>query len=868
VEIGGFEVLDQIGSGGQGVVFRARDPEGRVVAIKLLLSSTPSAVARFEREGSLLADLGHGFVPLLGSGLSGGQPYLVLPFFPGGSLGDRLRRGPLRLAESLELVRALCSALARAHARGLVHRDLKPDNVLYDEDGQPWIADLGIAKVRGVDALSRTGEARGTLGYMAPEQARDAKHVGSPADLFSLGAMFYECLAGRPAFVGESPRELLVKVVSGLHDPLPRLAPKAPSALVEVIERCLDPDPSIRPTCEDLLAALEIPATRPTWPLLAIGAAVLACSLALLSRAPPATIVSAPSPAEIASSPQPPSASPEELTRPRSTGPLTYARTLGKVNGWSPKVSPLFSSRRFVLGGVRHDAARWNAETLRLENVWAGLEPLALDPESGRWVARSHRTPKKLTLRDPAGGVLATPELSSDSNQAAIAPRGLAIAFVQGIDVKVWLGKDTEALPPTLTEPPERVAFAPNGVLWTFGENEVVAWSLGPSVELDRRQLPQPVVGAARGRQGGEVFVLDGAGGIYSLIPRHEARRLGSAPRARSLSSAGMGQTLLLHGSGKSQVWSAEELLTEVPSDVILDTRGQDVVGLVDRRLCRWNPRGDVPRPPALSSIIDVAGGGELVLHRSGVRRVDGRETRFRGGVRFLDGGARVLTRSKEGLRVVDAESGTPLGVLIQGGLTVSDDGLQAVVPRGLATDVVSTSSGQTLYSLPYPDSQRPRDSSKPFRPTSAHFSEGGALALVAPGQHLSDFPSAGLETIRIFVAEPKQFLDERRTRGTVLGLLGSSSPLVLCRGRGLYYLSSTTETALQARLRDPIGIVHQGRYVAAYEEDRAVVLSLDSTRVGEIRFPLDAPTALRLAEGKLLVGTKRGLVQVFDLGW
>src|SRR5262249_41050417 len=160
----------------------------------------------------LLAAFGEedGFVPLLDEGTSEEGPFLVMPFLAGGTLRDKLREGPLKVGAALDLGVALAAALGRAHARGVVHRDLKPENVLYarDADGRerPLVADLGLAKhfdrdVHGATAsvsLSTHGSFRGTAGYMAPEQMADAKSVGPEADVFALGAILYECLAGVP----------------------------------------------------------------------------------------------------------------------------------------------------------------------------------------------------------------------------------------------------------------------------------------------------------------------------------------------------------------------------------------------------------------------------------------------------------------------------------------------------------------------------------------------------------------------------------------------------------------------------------------------------------------------------------------------
>ncbi|HZV01700.1 MAG TPA: serine/threonine-protein kinase, partial [Planctomycetota bacterium] len=229
MKIGPYEVLGTLGRGGMGVVYRARSPGGEEVALKILGRLEADGIARFDRERRLLGGLGveDGFVPLLDAGESAQGPWIVMPLVTGGTLRERLRGGPLGVEGTLEVGRALAGALAKAHERGIVHRDLKPENVLYHE-GRPLLADLGLAKHfdRSTPGASQTvslsvdGSSRGTAGYMPPEQMRDAKSVGPPADVFALGAILLECLAGRPAFPGKNALEVVVRVTDGKHEKL------------------------------------------------------------------------------------------------------------------------------------------------------------------------------------------------------------------------------------------------------------------------------------------------------------------------------------------------------------------------------------------------------------------------------------------------------------------------------------------------------------------------------------------------------------------------------------------------------------------------------------------------------------------------
>ena len=277
VRIGPYELLGEVGRGGAGVVHRARTAGGEEVALKLLLRGGAGPLGRFERERRLLAELGEaqGFVPLLDAGQSPQGPYLVMPFLGGGTLRQRLRAGPLRVDQALALGRRLAAALGRAHRRGVVHRDLKPENILFTSAGVALVSDLGLAKhfdpaAPGASqsvALSRTSEVRGTVGYMPPEQGLSAKEVQPTADVFALGAILYECLAGRPAFVGATALELIDRVAEGRVAPLNGLRPETPAWLAAAIHEALAPAPGDRPRDGDALARrLAGPARRRTLP--------------------------------------------------------------------------------------------------------------------------------------------------------------------------------------------------------------------------------------------------------------------------------------------------------------------------------------------------------------------------------------------------------------------------------------------------------------------------------------------------------------------------------------------------------------------------------------------------------------------------
>src|SRR5579871_5573167 len=256
MRIGPYETVSELGRGGMGVVYRARSKDGRDVALKLLVAAHPDALSRFERETRLqeLLSEKEGLVPLLDRGSSPQGPYVVMPLLEGGTLQDRIKRGPLEVEETRALGERLASTLGKAHARGIVHRDLKPANVLFDGEGRAFIADLGLAKHFRHDlpgasqsrSLTHGGSSAGTIGYMAPEQLNDAKTVGPAADVFALGAILHECLSGERAFPGRGLLEYVKSVERGEVPDLHAVREEVPERLAKVVKQALEYAPADR----------------------------------------------------------------------------------------------------------------------------------------------------------------------------------------------------------------------------------------------------------------------------------------------------------------------------------------------------------------------------------------------------------------------------------------------------------------------------------------------------------------------------------------------------------------------------------------------------------------------------------------------
>jgi tRNA A-37 threonylcarbamoyl transferase component Bud32 len=250
--IPGYEIEREIGRGGMGVVYKARQVGlNRTVAIKMILDgqyATAGEIRRFRAEGEAIAKLRHpNVVGVYDLGQVGKKPYFVLEYVSGGSLDRRLRDGPLPVPEAVALAAALADGVAAAHAAGIVHRDLKPANILLDADGTPKVADFGIAKTQGADGLTQTGAVVGTPAYMSPEQAAGrVREVGPASDIYALGAILYELLTGSPPFKGESLLSTLDLVRHTPPEPVRRRRRGVPRPLEAVCLKCLEKDPADR----------------------------------------------------------------------------------------------------------------------------------------------------------------------------------------------------------------------------------------------------------------------------------------------------------------------------------------------------------------------------------------------------------------------------------------------------------------------------------------------------------------------------------------------------------------------------------------------------------------------------------------------
>ena len=335
--IGRYRVMGEAGRGGMGAVFRAVDPQGAPVAIKLLRAGPQASLQqrrRLMREAEALLRVRHpGVVSLLGVGEHEATPYLVLEWIQGETLEERVTRGgPLAPREAAQLCERMARALAHCHGRQILHRDLKPSNVLLRaEDGAPLLTDFGLATdvLAGPSSLSATGGCMGTPGYWPPEQALGRREaVGTASDLYGLGALLYFCLTGQPPQQVTTLAELLASIQRPPSPP-GALRPGVPAALDALCLRCLAHEPGDRPpdaeaVAGELRAWLERGAGRRVSPRAAallvglLGAAALLAALLLVTppapraegpavAAPPAS--AEPTQAPPAAEPPPPAAS-------------------------------------------------------------------------------------------------------------------------------------------------------------------------------------------------------------------------------------------------------------------------------------------------------------------------------------------------------------------------------------------------------------------------------------------------------------------------------------------------------------------------------------------------------------------------------
>lgn len=259
--IGHFEIITELGRGGMGIVYKAQDTRlTRLVALKVVLDGGHAGVTerqRFQIEIEAAARLQHpNIVQVYEVGEEGNRPFMSMEYCPGGSLEEQVRDQPQPSREAAQLVAKLADALQHAHREGIIHRDVKPANVLLSANGEPKLADFGLAKrLDGKDELTQTGAIIGSLGYMAPEQAAGRTREATYAtDIYALGAVLYKLLTGRPPFQGPNQLEMINSIVARDPVSIRVLQRRVPQDLVTICHKCLEKNAARRYSSAQALA--------------------------------------------------------------------------------------------------------------------------------------------------------------------------------------------------------------------------------------------------------------------------------------------------------------------------------------------------------------------------------------------------------------------------------------------------------------------------------------------------------------------------------------------------------------------------------------------------------------------------------------
>jgi serine/threonine protein kinase len=262
--VGDYELLEKVADGGMGTVYKGRNRStGQIVAVKLVapnMATNEVFLQRFKNEFNAASKLDHpNIVRALEFGSASGRPYLVMEFIDGETLGQRVEReGAMPEPEAIRCIALAAQGLQRAHKQGLIHRDVKPDNIMITADGTIKLADLGLVKeVDGDVNLTRTGRGLGTPHFMAPEQFRNAKYADERCDIYSLAATLYMMVTGKVPFQALGPLEAWMKKINNELTPPRKVVPSISERTDQAIRRAMDADPKVRPaTCREFVEDL------------------------------------------------------------------------------------------------------------------------------------------------------------------------------------------------------------------------------------------------------------------------------------------------------------------------------------------------------------------------------------------------------------------------------------------------------------------------------------------------------------------------------------------------------------------------------------------------------------------------------------
>ncbi len=601
--LGSFEIIAALGAGGMGEVYRARDTRlERDVAIKALpaaFARDPERVARFTREARLLAAINHpNIAGIYGFEELDGNQYLVLEFVEGETLAQRLSRGALPVEETIDVCRQIAVGLEAAHEAGVVHRDLKPGNVMLRPDGTVKVLDLGLAKAGSAESPAQSsdlsasptiaapptaaGMILGTAAYMSPEQAR-GRAVDKRSDIWSFGCVLYECLTARQAFHGETVSDIIAAILKGDAN-LGALPPSTPARLRELIARCLCKDPrerlrdigearvalgSIPPDDERKLAVPPPPARRgvPLW-------AAVSAALVLAAIAAGAAFLFTPKPG------------------PAPLRKLDLVATDIEMDWFfTPQISPDASRIAYIAKNRVWVRALDQLEPRAVADV-AGLTPLSWSPDA-RWVVYNDRKQLWKVAVDGGSPVVICEVPGTGSVIGAAWSRAGTVAFSvwRGGMYQVAASGGTPALlfdvDPAVAVDFHAPSWLPNGDLlhvvhWKDAGESLAERRLSLAVFDGKTRIPVPgdyggsnpsPVVTASGRL---LFVRRGTnGGIWAVPYDVTRRRPTGEPRlvasgAASVSVSDDGSLLYMEGQS-----------SEGPNELVWVDRAGNAVGTI-----------------------------------------------------------------------------------------------------------------------------------------------------------------------------------------------------------------------------------------------------------------------------------------------
>ncbi|MFZ0548063.1 MAG: protein kinase, partial [Candidatus Promineifilaceae bacterium] len=532
--IGRYQVTSLLGRGGFAVVYLANDPfVKRQVAIKVLpaqFTDTAAMRARFQQEAEIIAALEHpAIVPIYDYGDHAGQPFIVMRYMSGGSLAEKIQGGMLGLDNATKIIRRIGSALDRAHGKGIIHRDLKPGNILFDQYGEAYLSDFGIARLTEASLKLTGGGAIGTPAYMSPEQVYGDRPIDGRSDIYALGVILFEMLTGTIPYNADTPAKLMMKHIL---EPVPRILsvnPDLPQGCDSLLERAMAKEPEKRfSKATDFATAVTLlsPTLSPEQKTAAgpdLQEPAGQSQAAPSSPSPPPsskhsieTVIETPTPQQLQQAVEPTRAAPEYASPEQKTAVTTAPTPQPEKAASDKKERPIWRNPIVLAGGGllialcliaagvlaisllnRPDTAESPNENTRVETSSNNTDNN--DNTSASAINSAPRATAAPTENLPeAEGVLSAGEVGSFQELArlgrgfltglAVNPDGTILAAGSGIGV--WLYDIANLEPITLLEghiaPVRAVAWSPDGHLLASASDDssIKIWDVDSNQEI------------------------------------------------------------------------------------------------------------------------------------------------------------------------------------------------------------------------------------------------------------------------------------------------------------------------------------------------------------------------------------------------